>query len=57
VSGLNFVSPNGAPFDYHITQNSSAIDQATTSPALAIDIDGDSRPQGKARDQGADEVQ
>jgi hypothetical protein len=56
VSGLNFVSPDVAPHDYHIQQGSSAIDQATTPSTLAVDIDGDPRPQGNARDQGADEV-
>jgi len=56
VSGLNFVSPENAPYDYHLKQGSAAIDQAMTPSMLAIDIDGDSRPQGNARDQGADEV-
>jgi hypothetical protein len=56
VSGLNFVSSDSAPYDYHIQPGSSAIDQATTPSTLAVDFDGDPRPQGNARDQGADEV-
>jgi hypothetical protein len=56
VSGLNFVSPDDAPYDYHLMRGSTAIDQATTSSNLSVDIDGDIRPQGNARDQGADEV-
>jgi hypothetical protein len=56
VSGLNFVSPDHPPYDYHIQRGSSAIDQATTPSTLAVDFDGDPRPQGDARDQGADEV-
>jgi hypothetical protein len=56
IAGLNFVSPDNAPHNYHLQRGSSAIDQATTPSALAVDIDGDSRPQGNARDQGADEV-
>lgn len=56
VTGLNFVSPDNAPHDYHIQRGSSAIDQATTSSTLAVDFDGEARPQGNARDQGADEV-
>lgn len=56
ISGLNFVSPDNAPYDYHILRGSSAIDQATTPSTLSTDIDGDLRPQGSARDQGADEI-
>jgi hypothetical protein len=56
VSGLNFISPDSAPYNYHILRGSSAIDQATTPSMLAVDIDGDLRPQGNGRDQGADEV-
>ncbi len=56
VLGLNFVSPDSAPHDYHIQRGSSAIDQATTPSTLAVDFDGEARPQGDARDQGADEV-
>jgi hypothetical protein len=53
---LNFVSPDIAPHNYHIQRGSSAIDLATTPSTLAVDIDGDSRPQGNGRDRGADEV-
>jgi hypothetical protein len=56
VAGLNFVSPDNEPYDYHIQRGSSAIDQATTPSTLAVDVDGDSRPQGNARDRGADEA-
>ncbi len=56
VSGLRFVSPDDAPHNYRIMRGSTAIDQATTPSNLAVDIDGDARPQGSNRDQGADEV-
>jgi hypothetical protein len=56
VSPLKFVSPDSTPYNYHLKQGSSAIDQATTPSTLAVDIDDDFRPQGNARDQGADEV-
>jgi hypothetical protein len=56
VSGLNFVSPDNAPHNYRIMRGSIAIDQATTPSTLSVDVDGDPRPQGAARDQGADEV-
>lgn len=56
VTGLSFLSPDEAPYDYHIQRGSSAIDQATTPSTLAVDFDGEVRPQGDARDQGADEV-
>jgi hypothetical protein len=56
VSGLNFASPDNAPHDYHLLRGSTAIDQATTPSNLSVDVDGDTRPQGNARDQGADEV-
>ena len=56
VSDLNFVSPDNAPHNYRIMRGSSAIDQATTPSNLSVDIDGDPRPQGNDRDQGADEV-
>ena len=56
VSGLKFVLPDNAPYNYHLKQGSSAIDQATTPSTLGFDFDGDSRPQGGGRDQGADEV-
>jgi hypothetical protein len=56
VIGAYFVSPNSVPHNYHLKRGSTAIDQATTPSTLAVDIDGDPRPQGNARDQGADEV-
>jgi hypothetical protein len=52
-----FVDSN-AP-DLHLTAYSPCIDRGTSSfPGLAlpsVDIDGDSRPQGKSHDMGADE--
>jgi hypothetical protein len=54
VTGLNFKSSETAPFDYHITAGSIAIDAATQS-TLANDFDGDLRPTGAQRDVGADE--
>jgi hypothetical protein len=54
IEGLNFKSPDAAPYDYHLTAGSIAIDQATIS-SMAYDFDGDARPQGAGRDIGADE--
>jgi hypothetical protein len=54
VNGLNFKSSETAPYDYHITAGSIAIDAATQS-TVATDFDGDMRPQGAQRDVGADE--
>lgn len=54
VAGLNFVSPDAAPFDYHIQSGSTAIDAAGTT-TLDHDFDGDPRP-GDAADVGADEL-
>ena len=58
VSGLNFMSSDATPYNYHLQLGSSAIDQATTPliPEIGIDFDGDLRPMGSASDQGADEV-
>ena len=56
VIGAYFVSPDSPPYNYHLRRGSTAIDQATTPSTLAVDIDGDVRPQGSARDQGADEA-
>jgi hypothetical protein len=55
VSGLAFSSPDMEPYNYRLTAGSSAIDQATTPSNVAIDVDGDVRPQGAQKDQGADE--
>lgn len=53
---LKFKSPDVAPFDYHITAGSIAVDAATVS-TLEHDIDGEARPAGAGRDVGADELQ
>jgi hypothetical protein len=56
ISTLVFISPdNDSPFNYRIAPGSAAIDQATTTSSTAIDVDGDPRPQGGAKDIGADE--
>ena len=54
VSGLRFLSPNTAPFDYHIMMGSIAIDAAGPSDVM-VDFDGDPRPSDAA-DVGADEL-
>lgn len=54
TTGLSFKSADAAPYDYHITAGSIAIDQATISTVM-IDFDGDARPQGNGKDVGADE--
>ena len=54
IAEFRFNRPDVAPYDYHLTANSAAIDQATGGTVTA-DIDGDARPQGAARDLGADE--
>ncbi|MCK4535837.1 MAG: hypothetical protein KAT93_02425, partial [Desulfuromonadales bacterium] len=41
--------------DYHIQAPSPAVDNASATYAPALDIDGQSRPQGAADDIGADE--
>lgn len=56
AAGLTFVDSEApAPFNYHLAAGSSAIDQATTPVDVAVDIDGDVRPQGAQKDIGADE--
>jgi hypothetical protein len=56
VAGLAFVDPEApAPFDYHLTAASSAVDQAVTASDIVVDNDGDARPQGAQKDIGADE--
>ncbi len=42
--------------DYHLVPTSPGIDAADPAATLAVDIDGDARPQGVGRDMGADEV-
>jgi len=56
ITALRFVSPNAAPYDYHLMSGSSAIDVAATS-TMDHDFDGDARPKGGGRDVGADEAQ
>jgi len=55
ISGLHFQQPDTAPYDYHITAGSIAIDAATSS-SLDHDYDGEPRPKGNRRDVGADEA-
>lgn len=55
ITALKFASADATPYNYHLTSGSSAIDQATTPASVAVDFDGDARPQGPASDQGADE--
>lgn len=54
IASLMFRSPDVAPYDYHLLPGSAAIDAAVGGDLL-IDIDGDLRPSGAARDVGADE--
>ncbi len=54
VTALKFVSPDVAPYDYHLQAGSIAIDASTIS-TLDHDFDGDARPNGAHRDVGADE--
>jgi hypothetical protein len=42
--------------NYHLNAASPMKDQANPAATLANDFDGDSRPQGTARDIGADEI-
>lgn len=51
-------TPTFAPAadDYHLAAGSPGIDVAVGGTDVAIDIDGDARPQGARRDMGMDEV-
>jgi hypothetical protein len=55
VTSLKFVSPDAAPYNYHVTVGSTAVDTALGS-TLDHDIDGDHRPSGSGWDVGADEL-
>jgi hypothetical protein len=55
VTGILFKSAEGSPYDYHVLSGSSVIDAATTTSLVSVDVDGDTRPQGAGKDQGADE--
>jgi hypothetical protein len=55
IGPIKFKSPDAAPFDYHLTAGSSAVDLAGTTQ-LAVDFDGEARPAGAANDIGADEL-
>jgi len=54
IAPLAFVSPDQAPFDYHIGVMSVARDNGTPS-TLTSDFDGDARPEADGFDLGADE--
>lgn len=54
ISDLKFVSPDAAPFDYHIRAGSSAVGAAEPS-TTDHDFDGDPRPATGA-DVGADQL-
>ena len=54
VADVRFVSPDTAPFDYHIQDGSIAIGGAGTT-TLMLDFDGDPRPMTGA-EVGADEL-
>ncbi len=52
-----FVNASTAPYDLHLTSSSDLVNAGTDVSAwLSDDIDGDSRPQGKSTDIGADEL-
>jgi hypothetical protein len=50
----SFVSPGSPDYDYHLSDSSSALDQAVGSPET-LDMDGEARPADEASDIGADE--
>jgi hypothetical protein len=47
---------NTAQKDFHLQAASPVKDKADPAATLRLDIDGDLRPQGAARDMGADEI-
>ncbi|MEJ7599243.1 MAG: choice-of-anchor Q domain-containing protein [Kofleriaceae bacterium] len=47
---------NAAQGNFHITPASPAKNAADPAATLAVDVDGEARPQGSARDIGADEI-
>lgn len=55
ATDYGFVNSTTAPYDYRLSAGSLAIDKATSPSAVTVDFDGDVRPQGAAKDQGADE--
>lgn len=55
LAPLMFTNRSAAPYDYHIGETSSARDTTTVQSDVVSDIDGDIRPQGVAKDFGADE--
>lgn len=56
VSSIGFVNSGADTFaGYHIGASSAAKDTATSGTTSSTDIDGDDRPNGSAKDRGADE--
>src|SRR5262249_38629981 len=47
-----FVSPTGAPFDFHLLSTSLAIDSGVDRPDVPIDLEGHSRPYHLRWDMG-----